>query len=204
MHVSIYEVPFSQNYQKTVSNFLGAFSHSVKSVRIRSFSGPYFPVFSPNAGKYGLEKTPYLVTFHAVNGRCSLLTFCVICAKDNNVWIKIRRCKRFLYNIRAFENAILSFSEIKVFPILKWPLKNKNNTFISKIFIVLIKLNYLKKTYHVEILDSMKYENEMKWNNWNIFRIWQESLFIYFYLFITCLKLTKTYNKIFVYNKIVM
>ena len=40
------------------------------------FSGPYFPsfglntsylsVFSPNAGKYGPEKTPYLDTFYAV------------------------------------------------------------------------------------------------------------------------------------------
>ena len=40
------------------------------------FSGPYFPafelntpylsVFSSNAGKYGPEKTSYLVTFHAV------------------------------------------------------------------------------------------------------------------------------------------
>ena len=30
------------------------------------FSGPYFPVFSPNAGKYGPEKSPYLDTFHAV------------------------------------------------------------------------------------------------------------------------------------------
>ena len=25
-----------------------------------------FPVFSPNTGKYGPEKTPYLETFHAV------------------------------------------------------------------------------------------------------------------------------------------
>ena len=30
--------------------------HCVKSARIWSFSGPYFPVFSPNAGKYGPEK----------------------------------------------------------------------------------------------------------------------------------------------------
>ena len=40
------------------------------------FSGPYFPafglnteryeVFSPNAGKYRPEKTPYLDTFHTV------------------------------------------------------------------------------------------------------------------------------------------
>ena len=31
-------------------------NHCVKSVQIWSFSGPYFPVFSPNAGKYGPEK----------------------------------------------------------------------------------------------------------------------------------------------------
>ena len=31
------------------------------------FSGPYFPVFSPNTGKYGPEKTLYLDTFHAAN-----------------------------------------------------------------------------------------------------------------------------------------
>ena len=30
------------------------------------FSGPYFPVFSPNAGKYRPEKFPYLDTFHTV------------------------------------------------------------------------------------------------------------------------------------------
>ena len=29
-------------------------------------SGPYFPVFSPNAGKYGPEITPYLDTFLAM------------------------------------------------------------------------------------------------------------------------------------------
>ena len=31
-----------------------------------TFSGPYFPVFGPNTGKYGPEKTPHLDTFHAV------------------------------------------------------------------------------------------------------------------------------------------
>ena len=30
------------------------------------FSGPYFPVFCPNTGKYGPVKTPYLDTFHTV------------------------------------------------------------------------------------------------------------------------------------------
>ena len=29
------------------------------------FSGPYFPVFGRNTGKYGPEKTPYLDTFYA-------------------------------------------------------------------------------------------------------------------------------------------
>ena len=29
-------------------------------------SGPYFPVFRLNTGKYGPEITPYLDTFHAV------------------------------------------------------------------------------------------------------------------------------------------
>ena len=30
-------------------------------------SGQYFPVFSPNTGKYWPELTPYLDTFHVVN-----------------------------------------------------------------------------------------------------------------------------------------
>ena len=49
--------------------------HCVKSVQIRSFFWSVFPrirteyeylsVFSPNAGKHGPKKTPYLDTFHA-------------------------------------------------------------------------------------------------------------------------------------------
>ena len=42
-------------------------NHRVKSVQYRVFSGPYFPVFSPNTGKYGPEKTLYLDTFYTVN-----------------------------------------------------------------------------------------------------------------------------------------
>ena len=30
------------------------------------YSGPFFPVFELNTGKYGAEKTPYLDTFPAV------------------------------------------------------------------------------------------------------------------------------------------
>ena len=34
--------------------------HNVKSVHIRSFSGPYFPAFGLNTGKKGLEKLQIL------------------------------------------------------------------------------------------------------------------------------------------------
>ena len=39
------------------------------------FSGPYFPVFGPNRGKYGPEKTPYLHTFHAEHPKGVFMTF---------------------------------------------------------------------------------------------------------------------------------
>ena len=35
-------------------------------VKVSGEDTPYLSVFSPNAGKYGLEKAPYLDTFHAV------------------------------------------------------------------------------------------------------------------------------------------
>ena len=44
------------------------------------FSGSHIPVFGPNAGKHGPEKTPYLNNFHVVRlktnkikDRCSLI-----------------------------------------------------------------------------------------------------------------------------------
>ena len=40
---------------------------SRKVTKYGVISDPYFPVFSPNAGKYGKEITPYLDTFHAGN-----------------------------------------------------------------------------------------------------------------------------------------
>ena len=36
-----------------------------KVSKYKVFSGPYFPVFGLNTGKYGLEKTLYLDTIHA-------------------------------------------------------------------------------------------------------------------------------------------
>ena len=43
-----------------------AMSTAWKVPKHGAFSGPYFPVFSPNTGKYGPEKTPNLDTFQAV------------------------------------------------------------------------------------------------------------------------------------------
>ena len=40
--------------------------HCLKSVQIPFFSGPYFPLFRPNTGKYVPQKTLYLDNFHAV------------------------------------------------------------------------------------------------------------------------------------------
>ena len=37
-----------------------------KVIKYGFFSGPYFPVFVLNTGKYGPEETPYFDTFHAV------------------------------------------------------------------------------------------------------------------------------------------
>ena len=41
----------------------------MKSVQILSF---FWSVFSPNAGKYVPERTPYLDTFHTVNVFCNV------------------------------------------------------------------------------------------------------------------------------------
>ena len=47
-----------------------------KVSKYRVISGPYFPVFGLNTGKYGPEITPYLDTFHVV---FSYTSFCGIC-----------------------------------------------------------------------------------------------------------------------------
>ena len=49
--------------------------HCVKSVRIRNYSGPHFPVFGLNAERYGKIQTRITSntdTFHAVTILCSV------------------------------------------------------------------------------------------------------------------------------------
>ena len=43
-------------FQKIVPSLEGLGSHCVKSVRIRSFSGPYFPAFRMNTGEKNKNK----------------------------------------------------------------------------------------------------------------------------------------------------
>ena len=64
------------NHQFSHAIIFSSFNTAWKVSKYGVFSGPYFPtfrlnterygVFSPKAGKYGPEKTPYLDTFHEV------------------------------------------------------------------------------------------------------------------------------------------
>ena len=65
----------SIQYQwNTIANPVSNITLREKCPNTECFSGPYFPAFglnteryvSPNTGKYGPGKTPYLETFHAV------------------------------------------------------------------------------------------------------------------------------------------
>ena len=68
------------------------------------FSGPYFPVFGLNTGKYGPEKTPYLDTFYTVymNG--------IVWVKRFAKWYLIKSFHK--WNMKPFleSNAIISFT----------------------------------------------------------------------------------------------
>ena len=58
----------------------------------------YLFVFSPNAGKYGPEKTPYLDTFHTVN------VDWIICQQYNNRFIIQFEIGK--HSINSFENCL--------------------------------------------------------------------------------------------------
>ena len=57
-----------QNIFRYLITVLKVYKHGI-------FSGPYFPVFGLNTGKYGPEKTPYLDSFHAVDDK-QILNVC--------------------------------------------------------------------------------------------------------------------------------
>ena len=53
-------------YYSNIFNSILAGTTEQKVSKYGVFSGPYFPVFGLNTGKYGPEKTPYLDSFYAV------------------------------------------------------------------------------------------------------------------------------------------
>ena len=127
--------------------------HCVKSVQIRSFfwslffcirteygeisereNTEYLSVFSPNAGKYGTEKTLYLDTLHAV-----------IHTKDLDLFISSLR--KFTSYYVAFNHP--NYVNSKVTPILKNILEFKNKLFrikqTPKKFLGVQQILYLNK-----------------------------------------------------------
>ena len=77
------------------------------------FSGPYLStkylsLFSPNAGKYGPEKTPYLDTFHAVQStqtpfQCCL-DFSTLAYQYKGPIVKTNSCFHCLLEHQQLEN----------------------------------------------------------------------------------------------------
>ena len=87
------------------------------------FSGPYFPIFGLNPGKYGPEKTSYLDIFWALHCGENVLFFC---------W---KKSKDFGYLVEnGFISKTLSKPEIKgriiIHPILL-NANNKGNDFLT-------------------------------------------------------------------------
>ena len=90
------------------------------------FSGPYLSVFSPNVGKYGPEKTPYLDTFQAVALQASKelrLIFCnCLNMTSHQVWVESFLQSRFYWNApKEFR-----------WPGNEWKLSKKLKYFIAK------------------------------------------------------------------------
>ena len=87
--------------------------HCVKSVRIRSFSGPYFPAFGLNTERYGVSfsiqsecgkirtsKTPHTDTFHAVFCKGVLTT----------MWLYRCRIPKILFAVPIGKKSIIKLS----------------------------------------------------------------------------------------------
>ena len=100
-------------------------AHCVKKVRIRSFSGPYFPAFRLNTERYSgslriqskcrkirTRKTPNTNLFYAVAGSFILLSFLLALFRI--------RCQKFdkLHNSIFFNKHLTIFNSFKLY----WPL----------------------------------------------------------------------------------
>ena len=61
-----------RKFQSSSPNLRSVTRHE-KCPKYRLISGPHFPIFGLNTGKYGPEITPYLDTFYAVSGSGSTI-----------------------------------------------------------------------------------------------------------------------------------
>ena len=97
-----------------------------KVSKYRVFSGPYLSVFSPNVGKYGPEKTPYLDTFQAgalqANKELGLIFCNCLNMTSHQVWVESFLQSRFYWNApKEFR-----------WPGNEWKLSKKLKYFIAK------------------------------------------------------------------------
>ena len=84
------------------------------SLCIQSECG-YLSVFSPNAGKYGPGKTPYLDTFHAVNVTCSCLEIKIDRKRNISQKLKVVLERNYFSVIKDENNFFLCCTDFIVF-----------------------------------------------------------------------------------------
>ena len=65
--------------------------HCIKSVRIWSYSGPYFPAFGPNTERYGVSYDENTLKSLRINVFTELKKF-----KTSNYIVKIKICIMFI------------------------------------------------------------------------------------------------------------
>ena len=122
--------------KKRFLDMISTDQYCFKSVRIRSFSGPYFPVFSPNAGKYGPKKLRIRKLFTQCNSVSWFFvtanTYCIVTANTycivtwqidcnelriiNNVYFKITRviCMQNWVILRILSYTSVNYQLIKL------------------------------------------------------------------------------------------
>ena len=97
---------------------------------------PYFSVFSPNAGKYVPEKTPYLDTFHAVSPiQDGKITFFAYFFGSVSCWSSGSSCGNKSYcSIICFHNQVSCFNDINTMVVqIKYAI---SSTYLNILFFI--------------------------------------------------------------------
>ena len=139
--------------------------HCVKVSKYGVISGPYFPVFGLNTGKYGPEITPYLDTFHAVLIRQRFLEV-IFSGEQGDQFDSSTR-----YNSQR-ANLILIYNFIKLLNNLfkvGWGLKNAD--IICNMLRSLVSLqqgNVKKSEKLIKIINIVEKNIDIFWPTWGI------------------------------------